>query len=126
MEGISREVPSVRVYGSATPGPMNDYSIGVVSDQGTWRSKGQQGILILGSLLSKYQHYKAEDRDMHREALVIGQRGVVRTSDKWAWHSGHFTDLVQQHHLSQPHLVFLCPQGQHRILLALTGIDSSQ
>ena len=88
MERISSEVPSVRIYGSATPGPINDYSIGVVSDQATWRLKGQQGILILGSLLSKYQHYKAEDRDMHREALVIGQRGVVRTSDKWPGTAG--------------------------------------
>ena len=50
-----------------------------------------EGILITGTLLSKYQHYKAGYRDMHREAVMIGQTGIVRTPDNRAWHSGHFT-----------------------------------
>ena len=59
------------VYGSATPGPMSDYTIGAVADQATSRSKGHQGILIIGTLLPKYQHYKAEYRDLLREAVIM-------------------------------------------------------
>ena len=38
-----------------------------------------------------YQHYKIEYRDMYREAFIVSRKGVVRTPDKWGWHTGHFS-----------------------------------
>ena len=79
------------MYGSATPGD--------VCEQAIHTSKGQQGVLVIGTVKSKYQHYKIEAieyRDMWREAFIVGRKGVVRTPEKWGWRSGHFsiTSLV--------------------------------
>ena len=79
------------MYGSATPGHVCVQSIHTVADQATRKSKGQPGVLVIGTVKSKYQHYKIEYRDMWREAFIVGRKGVVRTPEKWGWRSGHFS-----------------------------------
>ena len=88
------QIPACVVYGSATPGDVCVQSIHTVAYQATRTSKGQQGVLVIGTVKSKYQHYKIEAieyRDMWREAFIVGRKGVVRTPEKWGWRSGHFS-----------------------------------
>ena len=89
--GTNKEIPGCVVYGSATPGAINKHTIHTVVDQATRRAKGQQGVLVIGTVQSIYQHYKIEYRDMYREAFIVSRKGVVRTPDKWGWHTGHFS-----------------------------------
>ena len=28
---------------------------------------------------------------MHREAYIVGQKGIVRAAEKWGWQAGHFS-----------------------------------
>ena len=60
--GTNKEIPGCVIYGSATPG-----------------TKGQQGVLVIGTVQGLYQHYKIEYRDMYREAFIVSRKGVVRT-----------------------------------------------
>ena len=85
------EIPACVVYGNATPGDVNKSTIHIVSDQCTRRPKGQQGVLVFGTLRSKFQHYKIAYRDMWKESDIVSRKGVVRTPDKWGFHAGHFS-----------------------------------
>ena len=89
--GTNKEIPGCVVYGSATPGAINKHTIHTVVDQATRRANGQQGVLVIGTVQSNYQHYKIEYRDMYREAFIVSRKGVVRTPDKSGWHTGHFS-----------------------------------
>ena len=82
------------MYGSATPGHVCVQSIHTVADQATRKSKGQPGVLVIGTVKSKYQHYKIEYRDMWREAFIVGRKGVVRTPEKWGGARGILELLV--------------------------------
>ena len=42
-------------------------------------------------LKPKLQHFKIDFRDMHREAYIVGQKGIVRAAEKWGWQAGHFS-----------------------------------
>ena len=84
-----REIPACVVYGRATPGEISEHTIHAVADQATRRSKGQQGILVIGTISSRFQHYRIEYRDMCPS--LSAAKGVVRTPDKWGFHAGHFS-----------------------------------
>ena len=84
------EQRSTVVYGSATLGELCPATLQIVCDRATRRSKGQQGVLILGQVDSKFQHYSLGYRDTWREAHAVGHRGVRRNPDKWGWRAGHF------------------------------------
>ena len=48
--GTNKEIPGCVIYGSATPGTINKQTIHTVVDQATRRAKGQQGILVIGTV----------------------------------------------------------------------------
>ena len=86
-----REIPACVVYSSATPGEVSEHTIHTVAEQATRPSKGQQGILVIGTISSKFQHDRIEYRVMWREPFIVSRKGVVRTPDKWGFHAGHFS-----------------------------------
>ena len=71
-----REIPACVVYGSATSLEKSaKHTIHTVADQATRRSKGQQGILVIGTISSRFQHYRIEYRDMCPSFVSRKRRG---------------------------------------------------
>ena len=91
IEG-TEQVQATAVYGSATPGPWSSYSLQTVLAQAIRRPKAySHGMVVCGTILSKYQHYKCDFRDTRKEHAIVARRGVVRTPERWGFHAGHLT-----------------------------------
>ena len=91
IEG-TEQVQATAVYGSATPGSWSSYSLQTVLAQAIRRPKAySHGMVVCGTILSKYQHYKCDFRDTRKEHAIVARRGVVRTPERWGFHAGHVT-----------------------------------
>ena len=85
-------IPATVIYGSATSGQLNEQAKHIVPDNAPRRSKGEQGVFnIRSDPIQKFQPYKIDYRDTRREAFNAGQKGVVRSPEKWGWHARHFS-----------------------------------
>ena len=84
------EIPATVILYTDQPLP-NEQSLHIAADNARRRSEGQQGVLIFGATRARFQHYKIDYRNTWREAFITGQKGVVRTPDKWGWHAPRFS-----------------------------------
>ena len=88
----TEKVQATAVYGSATPGGWSHYALQTVLAQAIKRQKAySHGIVICGQINSKYQHYKCDFRDTRKERAIVARRGLIRTPERWGFHSGHLT-----------------------------------
>ena len=68
------------------------YCLQTVLAQAIKRPKAYtHGMVVCGTILSKHQHYKCDFRDTRKEHAIVARRGVVRTPERWGFHSGHLT-----------------------------------
>ena len=85
----SARATSSVVYGAATPGDISDYTMQTATAQLLKRPKGRNDIILLCTLATTEQHYKASWSSLTDEAHVCRRRGILRNSDRWGAHAVH-------------------------------------
>ena len=83
--------PSSQLASSTGPAPRDHLRITVSCvSQLLKKPKGRQDVMFLGEFRGTQSHYKSSWVSLSDECYIVRRRGIIRTSDRWGCHPGHF------------------------------------